>query len=29
MKEGKAARIIAALPPDLATRLSETMIRRK
>lgn len=29
MKEGKAARIMAALPPDLATKLSETMIKKK
>ena len=29
MKEGKAARIIALLPIDVATKLSETMIKKK
>jgi flagellar motility protein MotE (MotC chaperone) len=29
MKEGKAARIIAVLPTDFATKLSETMIKKK
>lgn len=29
MKEGKAARIIAVLPTDVATKLSETMIKKK